>query len=201
MLRLLQEREFERVGGTKTYHMDARIIACTHRDLKEMCDEGSFRQDLYFRMSVLPIEVPPLRERKEDIKPLTEKFLPGFSESHPAGIEITDAAMQKLLDYPWPGNIRELQNALERASTFADGDRITPADLAFLEKAPASAVLPTDVTTMAGMTMAEIEKSAVEQTLEACRSNKAKAARMLGISEKSIYNKMKRLGISPAQPA
>jgi DNA-binding NtrC family response regulator len=193
VLRLLQDREFERVGGSKTLRMTARIIACTNRDLVAQCDTGAFRQDLYFRLSVLPIHIPPLRERREDIEPMAQRFIARLSEKYGVGRQLAPEAIDAMRNYAWPGNVRELQNVLERAFTFATGDRIRPGDLTFL-KTPGAAVAAAGAggIAFAGRTLAEIEREALDRTLEACGGNKARAARVLGISEKSVYNKLKR---------
>ena len=194
VLRMLQEREFERVGGNETHHMDARIIASTNRRLSEMCDAGEFRRDLFFRLSVLPIDLPPLRERQEDIEPIASAFVAHLSEKQAISRTLSPDALEALMVYDWPGNVRELQNVLERASAFADGDTITRDDLTFLPSQESRSQQVT-ATSLAGRSLADIEKAAIEQTLASCNGNKARTARTLGISEKSVYNKMKRLGI------
>ncbi|MBC8206369.1 MAG: sigma-54-dependent Fis family transcriptional regulator [Kiritimatiellales bacterium] len=192
ILRVLQEREFERVGGTQTHKMSARVIACTNRDLRRMCETGRFRQDLYFRVSVLPIEIPPLRERPDDIEALIDRFIAHLSAKTGQGKSLTPDARNALLKYHWPGNVRELQNVLECAFTLSPGASIPSNQLNFLFDSPAEIVASTS---LAGRTLAEIEKLAIEQTLDSCDGNKAHAARTLGISEKSIYNKMSRAGL------
>ncbi len=192
ILRVLQEREFERVGGTHTHKMTARVIACTNRDLRQMCENGRFRQDLYFRVSVLPIEIPPLRERPDDIEALIDRFIAHLSAKTGQGKSLTPDARHALLKYHWPGNVRELQNVLECAFTLSPGASIPSNQLNFLFDSPADIVASTS---LAGMTLAEIEKQAIEQTLDSCNGNKAQASRSLGISEKSIYNKMSRAGL------
>lgn len=193
VLRVLQEREFERVGGIQTHRMRARVIACTNRNLHAMCSEGSFREDLYFRISVLPIDIPPLRERPEDIEMLIDRITANLSARTGRGKSLDPSARRALMEHRWPGNVRELQNVLERAFTFASGSSIQASHLNVVSRQdrPAAAA----AASLAGMTLAEIEKLALTQTLDACSGNKARAARTLGISEKSIYNKMSRAGL------
>jgi len=194
VLRLLQEREYERVGGNRTHRMQARVIASTNRDLVTMSTEGGFREDLYFRLSVLPLEIPPLRERRDDIEPIVTEFVEQLSQKQDAEIEISPDALEAMVEYDWPGNVRELQNVLERAATFSEDPIIKRPDLVFLGRRAGGAG---QMSSLAGRSLQEIEKAAIEQTLEKCGGNKAAAARMLGISEKSVYNKINRLGISP----
>jgi len=197
VLRLLQEREYERVGGNRTRRLEARVITSTNRDLLGMSEEGEFRQDLYFRLSVLPIEIPPLRERKDDIAVLTRQFLEQLSSRRDTELKLTAAAEAALQEYDWPGNVRELQNVLERAATFAKRDTLDRKDIVFVgHRAPRRAAAATGATaSLAGRALADVEKQAIEQTLEQCGGNRAKAARVLGVSEKTIYNKIKRLGL------
>jgi len=191
VLRVLQEREFERVGGTKTHHMEARVIACTSRNLRAMCEDGEFREALYFRISVLPIEIPPLRERRKDIEPLVDRFLGALAAKSGIVKRLATDARNILRAHSWPGNVRELQNSLERAFTFATGNVIEARHLTFLFSHPAKH----SSASLAGRTLSDIEKEDIQQTLDACNGNKAQAARSLGVSEKSIYNKMDRLGL------
>lgn len=192
-LSFIQERTFYRVGGEKQLEADVRIIAATNRDLQEMSQDGSFREDLYFRLNVLPITMPPLRERTGDALILAQHFLARAAKREdrkaPA---FTAEAAQTLNNYNWPGNVRELENVIERAFTLREEeDSIQLADLSS-ELTKANDDSASEIQTLAGKTLAEIEKIAIEQTLEHCKGNKAESARMLGISEKSIYNKMKR---------
>lgn len=194
LLNFLQDRTVQRIGDTKVRNVDVRVIAATHQDLAKKCREKSFREDLFFRLNVLPIHVPALRERPEDIPEIVAHVLRRIANKMGGTVPtITDEARQLLLQHTWPGNVRELENVLERACAFCSGSTITADDL-FLDqlgREPAPAT-----TTLAGRTLAEIEKQAIIDTLQACQGNKKAAARELGIDEKSIYNKMKRLGIS-----
>ncbi len=194
LLTFLQERTFRRIGGNREAPVDVRVVAATHQDLPALCKEKKFRQDLFFRLNVLPIHCPPLRERRQDIPLLIDYLLGRIGESRGQPVSrLTQEAVQILTGYPWPGNVRELENVLERSTAFAESATLGVEDL------------PPDVLTsetgsdrqsLAGSKLSEIEKSAILQTLELCNGNKSKAARYLGISEKSIYNKMKRLGLS-----
>lgn len=194
LLTFLQDRTLERIGDTKVRRVDVRVIAATHQDLEVRCRKGQFRQDLYFRLAVLTLSLPPLRERPDDIPAFTDHILARIaSHRGDSGYTLTNESRQALSNYPWPGNIRELENVLERASAFCDDSRITPADLGLEALSLAQVCSPAS---FAGLTLAEIEKRALVETLAACGGNKKAAARSLGIDEKSIYNKMRRLGIT-----
>ncbi len=196
LLTFLQDRAFQRIGGNRTISVDLRVIAATHQDLKTMCAEKRFREDLYFRLNVLPIAIPPLRERREDIADLTQFLLAAIADRRAVRPHVVDnAAMELLTRYSWPGNVRELENVLERATAFCEGDRVGVADLP-PELHQADHAPPRATASLGGMKLEEIEKIALVQTLDLCQGNKSKAARYLGISEKSVYNKMKRLGLS-----
>ncbi|MBD5778278.1 sigma-54-dependent Fis family transcriptional regulator [Pelagicoccus sp. NFK12] len=193
LLSFIQERTFYRVGGEKQHEADVRIIAATNRDLQQMSQDGGFREDLYFRLNVLPITMPPLRERPGDTLLLAQHFLKRAAkrEASPAPSLSVEAA-QALQAHDWPGNVRELENVIERAFTLREEeDSIQGEDLP-AELRAAKSQASTATPSLAGKTLSEIEKIAIEQTLEHCKGNKAESARMLGISEKSIYNKMKR---------
>ncbi|MEE8583239.1 MAG: sigma-54 dependent transcriptional regulator [Acidobacteriota bacterium] len=196
LLNFLQDRCFQRIGGARTIHVEVRVIAATHQNLKEMCQDKRFREDLYFRLDVLPIHIPPLRERKEDIPDLCSHLLDKLSQRRGvAPFQLEPEAVESLTHYDWPGNVRELENVLERVTAFINTSRITPddlpAELSGCEACPGG----TSARGLAGLPLAEVEKLAIIQTLELCKGNKSEAARRLGISEKSIYNKSKRLGI------
>jgi len=208
LLTFLQDRTVQRIGSNEVKKVDVRLIVATHRDLAAMCETNRFRQDLYYRLNVLRMEMPPLRERADEIPMLVANILSRISERQKRqGLQASDEALLALADYPWPGNIRELENVLERAAAFCDEGRIDVNDLMF--DAPATSSLDGREeaethpqgrqnqlgSSLAGRTLEEIERLALEQTLLHCHGNKAKTARMLGISEKSVYNKMRRLGI------
>ena len=194
LLNVLQDKEFQRVGGEQVIPSDVRIITATNIDFEEKIRTNEFREDLYYRISVIPLELPALRERPQEILPLAKHFLERVSKQrgHKV-ININKAAAEKLQQYNWPGNVRQLENLIERASAFCENHTITPDDLiGDIGQYQTSAE---GMTGLAGQTLAEIEKSAIQQTLVLCGGNKAESARKLGITEKSIYNKMKRHGL------
>jgi two-component system response regulator FlrC len=189
LLRVLQERRFERVGGTRTLEVDVRWIAATNRDLPEMMAQGRFRDDLYHRLAVFPIRLPPLRERRHDIVPLSKALLAAACHNmHRAPLALTDEALRKLADWHWPGNVRELANVLERAAILADGQRIAP-DHLWLETGPGHNAAPAATSLKA---LAELERDAIARALEAVGGNRRKAAELLGIGERTLYDKLKR---------
>lgn len=194
LLNVLQDRVFQRVGGEQSIQCDIRIITATNIDFEEKIRTNGFREDLYYRISVIPLELPALRKRPQEILPLAEHFLERVSKQRgQKTINIDKAAAEKLRQYNWPGNVRQLENLMERASAFCENNTITPDDLvgSISQYQPSSE----SMTGLAGQTLAEIEKSAILQTLKLCDGNKAQTARRLGITEKSIYNKMKRHGL------
>jgi DNA-binding NtrC family response regulator len=200
LLTFLQERTLQRVGCNKVRKVDVRVIAATHQDLASMCSEKRFREDLYYRLNVLSLHVPPLRERQEDIDALTSHVLQQIAQRRQCiEYEIENDALQLLRQYDWPGNIRELENTLERASAFCHEYQIVRGDIEFTATGRAAEADHQAATprTLAGKTLAEIEMQAIQDTLTACEGNKAQSARQLGISEKSIYNKMRRHGMLP----
>jgi DNA-binding NtrC family response regulator len=194
LLRVLQEREFERLGGTETIRADVRVIAATHQDLRQAIKEGRFREDLFYRLNVVTIWLPPLRERPEDIPLFANHFLQRFSESYGSKVtKISPEAMEILLSHHWPGNLRELQNCIERAVILADGDTITP-DLLHLEKAPASTSEPV----RRGLkSLKEVEKEHIKFVLEETGFNQSKAARILGIDRKTLRSKIREYELGP----
>jgi DNA-binding NtrC family response regulator len=197
LLTFLQDRTFQRIGSNKEIRVDVRVITATHQDLALMCEEKRFRPDLFFRLNVLNLAVPPLRQRVEDIPELATGVLRRIGARRSCEpLQIDDQATALLQRHHWPGNIRELENVLERASAFCMGPVITPEDLSLDGVSnPSPPDEPAKPASLAGLTLAEVEQRAILETLEACSGNKALAARELGISEKSIYNKMKRHGI------
>ncbi len=192
LLTFLQERTFSRVGGTRPLEVDVRVIAATHQDLAALCQEQRFRQDLYYRINVLPVHIPPLRERPADIPPLVEHLLARIARHRKTvPYRIAPDAAQLLLHYAWPGNVRELENILERATAFCRDSIVEVGDLPL----PAAARADAPAAELAGVSLEELERRAIVATLQLCKHNKAEAARRLGISEKSIYNKLKRYNI------
>ncbi len=193
LLRFLQERELERVGSNETISVDTRVVAATNRDLREMAAEGTFREDLYYRLNVVQIDLPPLRARRTDVPVLAQAFLQRAAKDN--GIEVdgfTDDAIQALLAYSWPGNVRELQNAVERAVVLCEGARVGPEHL--LETSAVGIPRGGDGELgllIPGATMAEIERIAVEKTLDAVGGSTARAADMLGISRRKIQYRLK----------
>jgi len=194
LLRALQEGEVRKVGATQVEKVDVRVIAATNRELKRDVEEGRFREDLYYRVNVVGIRVPPLRERREDIQPLLEHFLVQACEE--AGVppkRITPAALRLLGGYNWPGNIRELQNEIKRLVALAD-DTVGAELLQHLkEYAP---VRPGSVRGLAGRSIKEIERQAIQETLQLTGGNKAEAAKRLGISRRALYDKIEKYGLS-----
>ena len=187
ILRALQERKFYRVGGKDEVSVDIRVLSATNRDLKKAIEDGSFREDLYFRLAVVTIEVPPLRDRGDDILEIADHFLNAHASPSGGRIKITKSASEGLRNYNWPGNIRELRNALEQAVILGDGKKITPSDL------------PLDIgkTGRGKMTfrlkpLSEMEKHYILRVLDETEGNKARAASILGISRETLYQKLKQ---------
>lgn len=193
ILRVLQERKFERVGGEETIDVDVRVIAATNRDLEKEIQQGKFREDLYYRLNVVHIHIPPLRERKDDIPLLIASFLQEFAKENEKNIEGIDArARSALYKFDWPGNIRQLRNCIESAVVMCEGNFITMEDL------PPSVSQASDVNVIqipAGITMDEAEKIIIKQTLAMQKGNKSKTADILGIGRKTLHRKLDEYGI------
>ena len=195
LLRVLQEREFERLGGTRTIKVDVRLIAATNRDLRAALEEGTFREDLYYRLNVVPIDIAPLRERKEDIPDLVNLFVARFAADSGKAIEgIAPEAMQILVNYHWPGNVRELQNIVERACALAKGNLLEVRDI-HLDVRPAKTsngggFLPE------GMTLEQWEDEMVQEALRRANGNKSQAARLLGLSRNALRYRLSKIGIT-----
>ena len=188
ILRVLQEKTFERVGGEETLEVDVRIIAATNRDLKEEIEQGNFRDDLYYRLNVVNIHVPPLRERKEDIPLLSTAFLKEFAEENDRVIEGFDSkARNSIYNYSWPGNVRELRNCIESAVVMSKGTIITQEDLPPTVRA---ATDMEDIKISIGTTIAHAEKQIIESTLHFNNGNKSKTAEVLGIGRKTLHRKL-----------
>ncbi len=200
LLRVLQEREFERLGGTKTLKVDVRLIAATNRDLRAALEEGSFREDLYYRLNVVAIDIPPLRDHKEDIPELAEFFLQKYArESNKTMQGISPAALKLLVDYHWPGNIRELQNVIERAVTLSTDSKLDVADIHLDSPSPRAAAGPTPVMP-AGMTLEQWEEEMIREALRQANGNKSQAARALGLSRNALRYRLSKMGVSdPAE--
>jgi len=197
ILRVLQEKEFERVGGERTIKVDVRLIAATSRNLEELVLKGKFREDLYYRLNVVPIFMPALRERKEDILPLTEHFLNRFNEENRKAISISPKALKILAGYNWPGNVRELENAIERIVVMSNGNVIEPVDLPLNLKVHSSRDILHKESLSSGIE--EMERSSILHALEETGWIQAKAARILGITSRQIGYKMKKYAIMPSQ--
>jgi DNA-binding NtrC family response regulator len=193
LLRVLQERTFERLGGTETLHIEARIVALTNVDLTAAVASGHFREDLYFRLNVLALTVPPLRERRADIPPLADHLLAALRSIHGhPGSHLSEAARRMLATYAWPGNVRELRNALERAIVFSRSDTLEPAGFPDNIRAAASGAAGS----IAGLrSLEEVEREVIAATLEATHYKISRAAEALGISRKTLLEKRKKYGL------
>lgn len=188
LLRVIQEKEFERVGGNKSIKVDVRLIATSNRNMKSMIEQKLFREDLYFRLNVVPIHLPPLREREEDILILSNYFLKKFCQDNRKKLKsFSPKAEQTLIEYPWPGNIRELSNTIERAVVMGSSNLIESQDLRLDPNSPALLSVP--VTKL--VTLNEIEKNHILETLSFCQHNRSQAAQILGISIRTLRNKLK----------
>ena len=201
MLRVIQEREIRRVGSNETIQVDVRLIAATNRDLRDMLRTGQFREDLFHRLNVFTIALPPLRDRKEDIPTLASYFIKLFSERNGKTVRLASNALDAMKHYSWPGNVRELKNMLERAMTFNDTGVIRleelefgEADQNFMAPAPLSinarGVFPGGEASLDAM-----EREHIIKILKETGGNKKRAAEILGIERRTLYNKAKRLGI------
>jgi len=196
LLRVLQDKRFERVGGTEPIEVDVRVIAATNRDLTRLVRKKRFREDLYYRLNVIRIEMPPLRDRPEDIPLLADHFAAKFARPGQPSKPITPDAMEALLRHSWPGNIRELENAIERASVTARGPRITSADLPVeIVHAPARPVsIPVDLSRplpeVLRATVCDVEKQYIERALRKANGNVGRCARICGLSRRSISTKL-----------
>lgn len=190
LLRVLESRSFERIGGSETIVTDARVVAATNRDLKKMVEEGTFREDLFYRLDVVSLEIPPLRERKEDIPLLVKHYLDVFNKENGKDIGITETAMASLCAYAWPGNIRELRNCVERMVVLCRGKMIE------LENVPVDVregVTPGIAKTVLAQPSCDLEcneKMLIERALNECKGNRTKAAEKLGISRRTLHRKL-----------
>jgi DNA-binding NtrC family response regulator len=191
LLRALDQREVKRVGAELAIRVNVRVIAATNRDLEGEVKAGRFREDLFFRLSVVHLSLPPLRKRREDIESIAGHLLGGISADVGKKIEgLSPEALEALTAYPWPGNVRELRNVLGRAAALCDGGRIETKDL-FLTQAKKTETL----STLSGKTLEEIEKAAIHATLRSLGGNKTEAAKALGIAYSTLYEKMKKYGM------
>jgi len=191
LLRVLQEGEFERVGGTQTIKVDVRIVAATNTDLHRAVAEGRFREDLFYRLNVIRIEIPPLRKRREDIPLLIQHFIENYNKLAGKRVKgISPEALDRLVSFDWPGNVRELENVIERAIVLATGDYITEAELPQAEaETPPTEGIPFRV----GQPLAELEREAIQRTLRAVSGDKDAAAKILGIGVATLYRRLKEM--------
>jgi len=198
LLRVLQERELERLGSNKTIKVDFRLICSTNRNLKEEVKSGNFREDLYYRINVVEINVPPLRKRVEDIPLLAMEFLNEFSIREKKKLSFSDEVIDIFRAYHWPGNIRQLKNIIERAVVLARTDRITLRELPDELRPPRKKFIPRKTSTdkQELKTLKELEEQAIITALKECNGNKSKAAKMLGISRKAFYKRLKEYNIN-----
>jgi DNA-binding NtrC family response regulator len=196
LLRVLQEREFERLGGTKTHKVDVRLIAATNRDLRAALEEGTFREDLYYRLNVVAIDIPPLREHREDIPALVNFFLHTYArEMEKPAPRITPEALKLLVDFHWPGNVRELENVIQRAVTLSVGPSLDAAEIQ-LDIAPArSTSAGGDHFLPPGMTLDQWEDQAIREALKRANGNKSQAARLLGLSRNALRYRLSKIGL------
>jgi two-component system response regulator FlrC len=191
LLRVLQERRFERVGGTRTLEVDVRWVAATNRDLRVMIDEGRFREDLYHRLAVFPIKLPPLRERKTDLLPLAKSLLDRIARDLKRPLpKLSATAEKRLLNAQWRGNVRELANVLERAAILAEGDTIDAPHIWIEDSDKPIAPGVNDV-----KPLVELEREAILHALEVVGGNRRRAAELLGIGERTLYDKLKKYGV------
>jgi len=211
LLRVLQEREFERVGGSETIKVDVRVVSATHRDLEKQIADGTFREDLYYRLNVFPIVLPPLRDRASDIPVLAEHFVQKYAPGAGKPVRGLDAsAVAALTGYSWPGNVRELENVIERALILARGTELTSADLEFTRRAgtpPAAAAQvvtagarPADGGRPLAERLQEQERTAIVAAIDTAQGNIAHAARALGINRSTLYYRMRKHGLEHLLP-
>lgn len=189
LLRFLQEREVRPVGAAKPRQVDVRVIAATNRDLQKMVDEGKFREDLWFRLNVVRIVLPPLCERRGDVPLLAHYFLKKYNERYRQNARLTESGLKALETYTWPGNVRQLQHLIERLSILAPGGRID-------EHAVREGIEAMEPREQAGETLEETEKEQIRRVLAATGGNKSRAAKILGIERKTLYRKLERMGLT-----
>jgi transcriptional regulator with PAS, ATPase and Fis domain len=194
LLRVLQEREVDRLGDTRPLHVDVRVIATTNRNLSSLVEEGKFRADLFYRLDVVPLTLPPLRERREDIPDLVEHFVHKHAPPSRA-VRLSEELVRRLTEYDWPGNVRELENVIRRILVLSSGpvagvEALEARELAAKKTAPVS--FPAE-----GATLRDMEKQLLERTLEATGGNRTRAAEILGVSLRTVRNKIRGFGLAP----
>jgi DNA-binding NtrC family response regulator len=195
LLRVLQEREFERLGSNVTRRIDVRVIAATNQDLRAALEQGTFREDLYYRLNVVPIDIPPLRERKQDIPFLANHFVHKLAPENGCQVEgITDAGMEKLMAYYWPGNVRELENVIERSLVMCTGTALDAADIKLeADRRPRA---QTDAHFLPeGMTLDTYEREIIREALRRADGNKSQAARLLGLTRNALRYRLTQMGL------
>jgi DNA-binding NtrC family response regulator len=196
LLRILQEREFERLGSNVTRHIDVRLVAATNQDLRAALEQGTFREDLYYRLNVVPMNIPPLRERKQDIPALANHFIRKLVPDTGTHVEgISEAAMEKLMSYHWPGNVRELENVIERSLVMTGGTQLEPSDIR-LETAPRPRPQSGDAHFLPdGMTLDQYEQEIIREALRRADGNKSQAARLLGLTRNALRYRLTQMGL------
>jgi DNA-binding NtrC family response regulator len=196
LLRVLQEKEFERVGGEETVSVDVRVIAATHHNLKEEVAQGRFREDLYYRLHIVPINLPPLRQRTDDLPVLANYFLHRLGrELRKPNLKIEAPALEMMKNYHWPGNVRELENVLERAAVLCEGERITVADLPPLARDRSAVLQLPDENLELNQTLEDVERALIERAMFRAHGVKAEAARLLGIKATTLLYKLEKYGM------
>jgi DNA-binding NtrC family response regulator len=199
LLRAIQEGEIRRVGSNQHIKVNIRLVAATNRELGAMVKEKKFREDLFYRLNVLPVRLPPLRERREDVMLLIDAFLERYARGRPRK-EVEQGAIRALMNYGWPGNVRELENEIERA-TIMSGEKITAADLSDNVRGGLAAVVPAfrpgSMPANAGLKdiKSNVERQMILEAIDKCSGNKSEAARLLGLSRYGLYKKMERYGM------
>ncbi len=195
LLRVLQEREFERLGSNKTIRVDVRVIAATNQDLRAALEQGEFREDLYYRLNVVPVNIPPLRERKEDIPAIVEHFMAKYAGESGGRVRgVTPAAVTKLAGYHWPGNVRELENIVQRAIVMSSGPMIGEGDIE-IEAAPAAAASGEAAFLPPGLTLEQYDQQLIRQALRRAGGNKSQAARLLGLTRNALRYRLGQMGM------
>jgi transcriptional regulator with PAS, ATPase and Fis domain len=195
LLRIIQEREFERVGGNKTQRVDIRMIAATNQDLRSALEQGTFREDLYYRLNVVAIEIPPLRARKADIPYLANHFIHKLAPDTGSQVEsITPSAMDVLLEHSWPGNVRELENVIERSLVMATGTQLDVKDIK-LDVPRNRQTTPGELALPEGMSLEQYEQELIRQALKKADGNKSRAARLLGLTRNALRYRLTQMGL------
>jgi DNA-binding NtrC family response regulator len=196
LLRILQEREFERLGSNTTRHVDVRIVAATNVDLRAALEQGRLREDLYYRLNVVPINVPPLRERKEDIPFLAAHFIQKLAADLGSQVqEISPAAMDRLVEYGWPGNVRELENTIERSIVLASGTRLESGDIRIQNIRQPHTVSAMEPVLSEGLTLEQWEQMMIREAMRRANGNKSQAARLLGLTRNALRYRLSQMGL------